>query len=405
MVDSTWLHEQRVNLIQFGREGYDDVLGGFGRLQADGSVLRNRGLETWANSRAVYCFCLDVLAGNDASREDAEKAAKALQTLLADPDHGGWFSGVDERGEPHQDGRKEAYTHAFVLLAASSLIAINSEFGSPMFRQVEATIEDKFWVESESATSESWNRDWTEEEPYRGANSNMHLTEASLAAFDVTGDEKWLKRATGIVGKIIGEFAASSGWRIPEHFNEAWIPSLSYNIDEPQHPFRPFGATPGHGFEWARLVIQLKVALENTGHQAPGWLPVAAEGLFSQALEDGWSRNSEPGFCYTVDFDGRVVTPLHLAWVACEALSAAIVLEKATGKTTYLTWQERLWRYCEDFLVDREYGGWLTELDENNRPSAEIWGDKPDFYHPLQTILFPGTPIRPSLLTALGGRN
>ena len=109
-------------------------------------------------------------------------------------------------------------------------------------------------------------------------------------------------------------------------------------------------------------------------------------------------RDGHPGLCYTVDFDGNVVTSLHLAWVACEALSAAIVLERESPSDVFSEWVEKLWNYCSTFLVDEESRGLKTELDSQNRPSAVVWGDKPDFYHPLQSVLIPRTATGPSLL-------
>ena len=393
-----WLEEQRVNLIEFGRLGYHEGMGGFGRLQADGLILESCGLETWANCRAVYCFALDVLAGNLESLVWAEKGAKCLMTTLRDHEHGGWYTGVSPGGEPHSDGRKEAYTHAFVLLAASSLTAVKSPLGAQLLELIDSTISTHFWSEDERATMESWDRTWSTPEQYRGANSNMHMTEASLAAFDVTGEEKWLHRAQGIVARIVGEYAQSMQWRIPEHFDAHWGVDHNYNIDAPNHPFRPYGATPGHGFEWARLVLQLSQGLKNHGLPVPVWHKKAARGLFERAAEDGWMRDGHPGFCYTVDSEGKVVTSLHLAWVACEALSAALVLQREFGGHSFQDWIDRLWDYCRVFLVDDEWGGWRTELDSKNQPSSEVWGDKPDFYHPLQTVLIPRTLTGPSLL-------
>jgi mannose/cellobiose epimerase-like protein (N-acyl-D-glucosamine 2-epimerase family) len=403
-VKEQWREEQRVNLITFGSKGYHEGMGGFGRLQADGTILESRGLETWANCRAVYCFTLDVLAGNEVSREWVDAAANCLLDTLYDPENGGWFTGVDSTGVPHDDGRKEAYTHAFVLLAASSLTAVGSPRAAEMLSLVDSTITNYFWSEDERATTESWDRTWSVPEPYRGANSNMHMTEASLAAFDVTGHEKWLHRANDIVARIVGEYAQSMDWRIPEHFDADWVIDREYNVNEPHHPFRPYGATPGHGFEWSRLVLQLSRGLRNNDLPVPAWHTDAALGLFRQAAQDGWEREGHPGFCYTVDFDGTVVSSLHLAWVTCEALSAAIVLERDLGGQEFKDWVERLWDYCAMYLVDEEYGGWRTELNSKNQPSTTIWGDKPDFYHPLQSVLIPGTKPGPSLLRAFPAR-
>lgn len=397
-MEQKWLERQRVNLIDFGRLGYHEEMGGFGRLQADGTILEHRGLETWVNCRAIYCFALDVLAGNSNSMEWVEKGADCLMNRLYDTEHGGWFTGISETGDPNYDGRKDAYTHAFVLLAASSLLAVESVRAAEVFDLVEEAISSYFWSESERASLESWDRNWSASEPYRGANSNMHMTEAFLAAFDVTKDEKWLHRAEDIVDRIVGEYARLMGWRIPEHFDDSWNFELDYNRDEPNHAFRPYGSTPGHGFEWSRLVLQLSKAVFDFREKKPSWYQEAAANLFHQAARDGWMRDGEPGFCYTVDFDGDVVVSLHLAWVTCEALSAAIVLDREAPSDVFSEWIEKLWNYCSTFLVDEERGGWKTELDSHNRPSAVVWGDKPDFYHPFQCVLMPGTATGPSLL-------
>ena len=35
---------------------------------------------------------------------------------------------------------------------------------------------------------------------------------------------------------------------------------LDYNRDQPAHPFRPYGVTPGHGLEWSRLTVQARTS-------------------------------------------------------------------------------------------------------------------------------------------------
>lgn len=399
-MDSQWQEEQRKNLVGFGRKGFDIGLGGFGHLRAEGTVKTEAGLATWINCRAVYCFALDVLAGNRDSYADAENGGRALLDKLWDSEFGGWFTGVSPEGVPFNGGEKIAYAHAFVLLAASSLTAIESPLGVEMFAKIDAVLSERFWSETEEATVENWDRSWTTPEAYRGANSNMHMTEACLAAYDVTGDIKWLRRAESMAKRIIGTYAKAHNWRIPEHFSQTWEPDLGYNSDDINHPFRPFGSTPGHGFEWARLVLQLSQALTAAGETTSSWHHEASVGLFDRAVKDGWSRNGSDGFVYTVDFDGTVVNPLHLGWVACEALSASLVLEEVTGEAEYTSWNEKLWKYCSDYLVDSENGGWRSELNERNEPSSVIWGDKSDFYHTLQTVLIPRTLLGPSLLNA-----
>ena len=104
-----------------------------------------------------------------------------------------------------------------------------------------------------------------------------------------------------------------------------WRPLPEYNADQPRHPFRPFGITPGHGLEWSRLLLQIHAALGGR----PDWLVEAARGLFARAVDDGWE---EPGgFAYTTDLDGRPVVADRLHWPVTEAIGAAAALHETTG--------------------------------------------------------------------------
>jgi hypothetical protein len=58
------------------------------------------------------------------------------------------------------------------------------------------------------------------------------------------------------------------------------------NIDEPGHPFRPYGVTIGHLFEWARLALHARTLL---GAEAPSWLLEDAQSLLAAAASRGWA--------------------------------------------------------------------------------------------------------------------
>ena len=48
---------------------------------------------------------------------------------------------------------------------------------------------------------EEFARDWSEISQYRGQNSNMHLTEALMAAYEATGDKSYLGKAERTVAR------------------------------------------------------------------------------------------------------------------------------------------------------------------------------------------------------------
>jgi mannose/cellobiose epimerase-like protein (N-acyl-D-glucosamine 2-epimerase family) len=199
---------------------------------------------------------------------------------------------------------------------------------------------------------------------------------------------------------VVHDLARGNEWRIPEHFDSSWTPVLDYNIDEPAHPFRPYGATVGHWFEWSRLTLSLRAAL---GDAAPHWMLDDAISLFDAGVREGWAVDGAEGFVYTVDWDGAPVVRQRMHWVATEALAAAATLGQVTGDPAYAVCEGLWWSYAEQHLIDRDRGSWHHELDPANHPAAGTWAGKPDVYHAVQATLVPRLPVWPAFAQALRG--
>jgi len=264
-----------------------------------------------------------------------------------------------------------------------------------LLREAITVIDRHLWDERQGMSRDTLSADWSSTSPYRGLNANMHLVEAFLAVPPDDGGDL-ADRAIGICRRVAG-WAADNDGRLPEHFDEDWNPLPEFAAERPRDPFQPYGATPGHGFEWARLLVGAATVAQPADR---GWLTDAATALYARAASDGWARNGLPGFVYTVDWSGRPIVDMHLFWVAAEAVSAAEVLLRATGDPRYERDRELWWRYISEHVVDRENGSWITELDARNAPSQTIWRGKPDLYHAFQACLIPGLPVAASVLEA-----
>lgn len=389
---------------------------GFGYLDAKGGVDTSRPVELWITCRMTHVFSIASLMGDEEAAQLALHGVKALSTSFYDEEFGGWFAAIghDANSVEIVDGIKMAYAHAFVVLAASSATIAGIE-GASVLLDLALAAQDEFWWEAEYAkVRESYNRDFTEVEAYRGVNANMHTVESYLAAFDATSDEQWLHRAVTILNWVITEQAADNNWRIPEHYDETWNALPDYNRDKPKDPFRPFGFTPGHGFEWARLALHAGAELARIGEPIPHWMRDGAQKLVMRAAEDGWNADGAPGFVYTTDEFGKPVARERMHWVACEAIGAVTTLASALeGKGGFAPAPnakseaealranaEEWWRYCKEYLIE-ERGRWWHELDENNQPSTVTWPGKPDAYHVAQMLLLPDLPLAPTFALAV----
>jgi len=390
-----WLKREGDLLLDFARAARHPD-GGFAWLDEDGRPQLDRPVELWITCRMTHAFALGELLGRPGCRQLVDHGVRALVGPLHDQVNGGWFASVGPSGAG--DASKQAYGHAFVVLAASSATRSGNPLAGRLLDDALEVMDARMWSETDGMVYDSYDETFTQLSAYRGLNANMHTVEAFLAASDVTGDPVWRDRALRITDRVMNTNAPASGWRLVEHFDEAWQPQRDYNIDLPGDPFRPFGATVGHALEWSRLALNLRAAC---GHQAPDWLLPGAIRLFDRAVEDGWAADGQPGFVYTTDWHGTPVMRHRMHWVAAEATAAAASLYLATDDQRFARFYEQWWSYIDERVRDRQGGSWWHELDELNQPSATVWWGKPDVYHALQATLIPRLPLSPTLASAL----
>ncbi|WP_308209582.1 AGE family epimerase/isomerase [Micromonospora sp. RHAY321] len=354
--------------------------GGFWWLTDDLTPDRSEPLHTWITCRMTHVAALAHRNGDPDAAALVDHGIAALSTLLRDERYGGWFGAVDQQGVPTNE-RKAGYDHAFVLLAASGAARAGRPGADQLLADVLAVVRDRFWDADAGAVRESWNRDWSVTEDYRGANSSMHMVEAFLAAAAATGDASWTDRALRIGAHLVDGEGARHDWRLPEHFTADWSPLPDYNRDRPADPFRPYGSTIGHWLEWARLLLELEAVLP----QPPRWLLTDARALFAAAVRRGWAVDGADGFVYTIDWDDRPVVRARMHWVVAEAIGAAVTLHRRTGDAVYADWYRVFWGYARRYLVDDS--GWRHELDPQNVPAGTVWHGRPDVYHAYQAVL------------------
>ncbi|HEY0032715.1 MAG TPA: AGE family epimerase/isomerase, partial [Devosia sp.] len=249
-----YLMRQANNLFDFFVQASINPKRGFFELDDEGKPLggSNPVRQIHVTTRMVHCAAIGSLLGRPGSDEVVDHGMRYVWEHHRDTRHGGYAWGANDDGIT--DGSKQAYGHAFVLLAASSAKLVGHPLADQVLADVTQVINYKFWDEERGAVRDEYNQNWSELLPYRGQNANMHMTEALMAAFEATGDRSYLDKAERIAELIILKNAVPLGHRVAEHFDENWVLDKGYQGNE---MFRPSGATPGHWLEWSRLLFQL----------------------------------------------------------------------------------------------------------------------------------------------------
>jgi mannose/cellobiose epimerase-like protein (N-acyl-D-glucosamine 2-epimerase family) len=393
-----WLLQQAETLFDVFEKNSLNPLGGFHDLDmqckpfAPGKPPGSKpGRQIHVTTRMVHCFAIAHLMGRPGADVMIDHGMDFIWNGHRDQDKGGYYWGVGYQ-EPTDD-TKQAYGHAFVLLAASSAKVAGHPDADRLLADISTVLSERFWEEGPGATAEEFTRDWQPYDKYRGQNSNMHLTEALMAAFEATGDNEYLRKAERIADLIVRRHAAENNWHLPEHFSEDW----QLNKDYSGSPvFRPYGTTPGHWLEWARLLLQLW----ELGGRKLSWLPDASKNLFRQAVKDGWDHE-KGGFYYSLDWTGAARIRDRYWWPCCEGIGAAAFLNAIDGDAFFEEWYRNIWNFSAARFIDKEHGGWFPQLGDDLQPNTGPFYGKVDIYHALQACLIPLLPTTGSITRGL----
>ena len=395
--NKTFLTQMRDRLLSFGHR-FPSPGGSAYYLGDDGTPWTEKNRDAYVTCRMAHVYSIGAFLGHQGSEELIDKALKGLHGELKDKENGGWYAGLSAENQPLPN--KQCYAHAFVILAASSALLAGRPGAKELLDDALALYDLRFWNEEEGLSYDTWNTEFTVLDPYRGLNANMHSVEAFLGAADALQNETYRVRAGRIIDHVIG-WATANDWRIPEHFSDDWVADLDCNIDKPDDQFKPYGATPGHGLEWARLITQWALSTYEANSENAKKYVSAAENLYNRAVADGWNSDGAPGVVYTTDWDGKPVVHDRMHWTLAEAINTAAVLYRVTGTRKYADDYAEFMAYLDEKVLDHKTGSWFHQLDRYNQVVETVWPGKPDIYHALQAVLIPYSDVKTSIALAV----
>jgi mannose/cellobiose epimerase-like protein (N-acyl-D-glucosamine 2-epimerase family) len=342
-----------------------DTSGGFFHfLKDNGAVYDATTRHLVSSTRCVFVWAMAArhVPDTTAYLANARHALRFLREAHRNPATGGYAWMLRwEGGRVAQvlDDTNHCYGLAFVLLACAHAAMAGLDEARPWIAETFDLMEQRFWEPAHGLYADEATADWTLS-PYRGQNANMHATEALLAAFEATGEARYLDRAALVAEHItVRQAGLTDGLMVWEHYRADWSVDWDYNRHDASNIFRPWGYQPGHFTEWAKLLLILE------RHRPLPWLLPRAEALFARAFDKAWDAQHE-GLVYGFGPDFAWCDDRKYHWVQAESLATAAVLGRRTGNAVYWNWYERLWAYCWRHWVDHEHGAWFRLLTREN---------------------------------------
>jgi mannose/cellobiose epimerase-like protein (N-acyl-D-glucosamine 2-epimerase family) len=347
-----------------------DPHGGFFHFfRDDGSVYDAHTRHLVSSARFVFNYAMAYRRfGNPEYLDALKHGVMYLRERHRNATSGGYAWLLD--GDRVADATNHCYGLAFVLLAYAHALMAGASEAQEWIGETFDLMEQRFWSPQSGLYADEASPDWSELSPYRGQNANMHSCEAMLAAFEASGETRYLERAATLARNVTVRQAALAHNMVWEHYRADWSVDWDYNRNDKTNIFRPWGYQPGHLTEWAKLLLILE------RHKArlstpPEWLVLRATELFDAALERAWDAEYG-GIYYGFAPDGGICDADKYFWVQAESLAAAALLAARTGDEKYWQWYEKIWAYSWKYFVDHKYGAWYRILSRaNEKYSAE----------------------------------
>ncbi|MGE0742023.1 MAG: AGE family epimerase/isomerase [Hyphomonadaceae bacterium] len=255
----------------------------------------------------------------------------------------GWARALSREGAVI-DATNDLYDIAFVLFALAWRYRVSRD--PEVLRHLHATL-DFVQTHMRGPVAGFW-----PELPARGErrqNPHMHLTEASLAAFEATQDQRFLDQADELVALFRAH--VFDGVTLGEHFDADWRRTGGEN-----------GRTlePGHHFEWAWILAQ---------HQrlAGGDVSGEARALVAFAERTGVDASSHAVYDAVRD-DGAPLRKSSRAWTNTERIKGWLALSELTGEDARAPVTQSLRLLFDRYCAGQTPGLWVDQFDGEGRP-------------------------------------
>jgi mannose-6-phosphate isomerase len=290
-------------------QGIDRQHGGFEEaLSLEGARIPGLTKRVRVQARQIYVMSHAALLG---FHKDATLAAAraGFEFLIAKAPHaeGGFVHLLKPDGSV-ADAKRDAYDHAFILLALGWFYRVTGEPAALDWIERTLGFLDAAFAQADGSVLESLPPALP-----RRQNPHMHLFEAMLSLFEATGDRRFLERAKRLHALFAAHFF--DGTVLREFFEPDWkpLPAPAGTIIE-----------PGHHCEWVWLLDKYeRLTGEATGP--------ARRALIDFALRHGRDPASQL-LVDEIDSHGAMLRPTMRCWPQTEGLKAVLTFaERGEG--------------------------------------------------------------------------
>jgi len=329
------------------------------QLNFDHSPVVSAPFRAMVQARQISVFADAALRGLYPHGRDLALGAarRILKTHLAADGAPGWVFSIDRSGGV-ADAKRDLYAHAFALYGLSWALRLEQD---PDFEgAIDATLAVIDGLFADPLRGGCWDA-LPRADALRRQNPHMHLFEAYIALYEVTGREDVLNRARSLQRLAVERFINLETGALREYFDDTWQ----------VYPAPGEGSVePGHLFEWAWLLRRFE--------EVSGEDQTAVVGpLLRLALTAGLDQHTGR-IVDEISEDGQLRSASSRSWPHAEALKAlaleavhpqSVLPERFDADMVIAAILDRL---CEKYCRSDLGGGWYDHLDPDDRPLSKV---------------------------------
>lgn len=347
---SSWLLKTAMPLwIEHGR---DRAKGGFFDA-LDMQTARNAAQikRSRVASRQIYVMCEGSRRSVPGSHQALLEGLDYLITRFRHP-AGGYVTSCDLEGA-WVDSCRDLYDMAFVLFALAHAYDVTKD--TDLLREAQALVD---FIARQLRHPAGGFAEAIPARLPRRQNPHMHFLEASLAALEFTGDDRFRGLCEELADLCIGSFLGPDANCLFEYFDET--------LSRPEVSDSGVIIEPGHHFEWAWLFSEYGRVL--------GDQPAVGRPLAKFAFRHGLDRDTGM-LCGSLIESGGVAQRDCRLWPHAEWLKATLVTDAEAGSTG------QAWRALERFLATPIEGMWFEYWDAQARQFRNTPVPATSLYH------------------------
>jgi len=339
-----WLFQDALPF--WAAHGVDKAHGGFlEELNLDGSPTSCAFKRVRVICRQTYSFAHAAHLGWEQGRALSRQGVDYLIAHARLPD-GGWAKTLSREGAII-DATPDLYDLSFVLFATAWHYRVSRDedalrLAHETLTYIQTNMRGPivgFWPRLPGAVP-------------RLQNPHMHLTEACLAAFEATGDQRFLDQAAELVELL--RTRLFDGVTLGERFDEDWN---RLTCEEGR------AVEPGHHFEWAWILAQYQ-RITGVGVLSQ------AQALAEFAEQYGVDHSSGAVFDLIRD-DGAPLRTSSRAWTNTERIKAWLGLYELTGRDPTAEVSAALWLLFDRYFAVETPGAWIDQFDGEGQPMVK----------------------------------